>query len=420
MTLKKDKKPVETDNEQMMKPAGSKGKVLIIVQNLPCPFDRRVWQEATALKAAGYQVSIICPKGRGYDKSYELIDGIFIYRHPHPIDASGPIGFLLEYSNSLFWEFLLSLKILYQRGFDIIHACNPPDLIFFIAAFHKVMFGKKFIFDQHDLNPELYEVKFNKKGFFHKLLLTFERWTFHWADGSLATNSAFKQIAITRGGMRSDKVWVVRSYPDLDRFKQADEQETVRDKNEKFLVGYVGIMGKQDGVDYLVRAMAHIVHDQGRKDVSCTIIGNGPELEPLKALAKELKLEEYVQFTDYLKGSALIENLCAFDIGIIPDPPNACNDLLSMNKVFEYSALGKPIVQFDLKQAKLEASDAALIVDKATPDGLANGIITLLDDEPRRIRMGEFAKANAMKSFQWKNEISALLAAYEDILGKAT
>lgn len=399
-------------NAQSQKPAQG---VLLIVENLPVPFDRRVWQEANALRQAGYMVSVICPKGKGYNDTYEQIDGIHIYRHALPVEGAGALGYLAEYGAALFWELLLSFKVLRRHGFDVIHACNPPDLIFLVAAVHKFLLGKKFIFDQHDINPELYEVKFGKRGLFHKLLLIFEKLTFRLADASIATNETFKQIAISRGGMEADKVWVVKSYPDLSRFKSMEPDMSLK-RRFRFLAGYVGIMAQQDGVDLLVKAMAHIVRTHKRDDIGCIIIGDGPELENLKELAVRERVGEQVIFTGYLRGEPLLQTLCALDIGVIPDPPNACNDKLSMNKVFEYMALGLPFVQFDLRQARSEAGEASVIAAGDTPEALAQAMIDLLGDAEKRARMSRFGKAHAVKEFQWEHEKQSLLAAYESVL----
>ena len=188
-------------------------RILIIVENLPVPFDRRVWSEASTLHAAGYEVSIICPKGRGYDAARETIDGIHIYRHRLPIEARGASAYLIEYSTALFWEFTLSVKVAWQHGFDVIHACNPPDLIFVIGLFYKIFAGKSFLFDHHDVNPEFYEAKFGRRGLFWRLLVIAEKLTFKTADISIATNESYRQIAIERGAMPPDRVFVVRSGP---------------------------------------------------------------------------------------------------------------------------------------------------------------------------------------------------------------
>ena len=392
--------------------------VLIIVENLPVPFDRRVWQEANALREAGYTVSVICPKGKGHTSSYEELQGIHIYRHTLPVEASGAAGYLLEYSAALFWEFLLSIKVLRNHGFDAIHACNPPDLIFIIAGFYKFFFRKKFVFDQHDLNPELYEIKFGRKtGLFYKLLCLFERLTFKYADASIATNETFKQIAINRGGMPPDKVAIVKSYPDFTRFRAVPADPALR-KSFKFMIGYIGIMGEQDGVDILIRAMAQILKVSKRTDIGCMIIGSGSELENLRTLANDLGVNDYVMFTGYLSGETLLTHLCSLDIGIIPDPPSPCNDKLSMNKVFEYMALGLPFVQFDLAQSRLEAGDAGLVAKEPTPKAMADAIASLLDNEPLRHQMSRIGQERAHREFRWETEKQTLIEHYRKLFSE--
>jgi glycosyltransferase involved in cell wall biosynthesis len=390
-------------------------KVLIIVENLPVPFDRRVWQEATALHQAGYTVSVICPKGKGYDKAYEQIDGVNIYRYRLPAEGSGVISYFIEYTASLFWQFILSLKIARRHGFDIVHACNPPDLIFIVAIFYKFIFGKKFLFDQHDVSPELYEVKFGRKDFFYRLLLLLERWTFRWADGSLATNASLKELAVARGGMPPDRVWVVRSFPDLERFRPVEPDLSVR-RGFQYLVGYVGIIAEQDGVDLLVEAMDYMVKNLRRTDIGCLVIGDGPQLNRLRALAHERGIANNLEFAGYISGDALLAKLGGCDIGVIPDPPNACNGKMSMNKVFEYMALGLPFVQFDLTQAKSEAGAAALVVADPTPQALGKGIVSLLEDGAARERMRNYGRERAHRDFRWEDEKRSLLAAYATLL----
>jgi glycosyltransferase involved in cell wall biosynthesis len=385
--------------------------VLIIVENMPVPADRRVWQEAMALHQAGYAVSVICPKGKGYDRTYEQINGVHIYRHWLPVERSGAIGYLCEYTTALFWELILSLKVARRHGFDIIHGCNPPDLIFLVAIFHKIFFGRKFLFDQHDLVPELYEVKFGRKDLFYSLSLLFERWTFRWADGSLATNATLKELAVARGGMSPDRVWVVRSVPDLEYFRPAKPDPSVR-RAFRYLVGYVGIIAEQDGVSLLIEAMDHIVKNLGRTDVACLIIGDGPQASRLKALVDERRIAEYVEFAGYISGDALLAKLGACDIGVVPDPPNASNGKMSMIKVFEYMALGLPFVQFDLRQATSDAGAAALVVASPTPQALGDGIVSLLEDAAARERMQTYGRERAQREFQWDVEKRSLLAAY--------
>src|ERR1700752_5066250 len=214
--------------------------MLFLVENLPSPFDRRVWQEASALKDAGYGVSIICPTGKGFEKRYEEIDGIAIHRYRLPVEADGAIGYALEYSIALSWTFVLSWKVLFTRGFDAIHACNPPDLFFLVGAFFKVL-GKKFVFDHHDINPELYEAKFGRRDFFWKLMVELEYLTFRTADVSIATNESYRRLAIGRGAMDPDKVFVVLSGPSLERLRIVPPDESLK-KGRRYLVGYVGVM----------------------------------------------------------------------------------------------------------------------------------------------------------------------------------
>ena len=386
-------------------------RVLIIVENLTMPLDRRVWQEASTLRDAGHTVSVICPVGGKYTARYELLEGIHVFRHPLPLEADGAWGYAVEYITALFWEAWLSFNVLHKVGFDLIQACNPPDTIFLIAGFFR-LFGKPFIFDHHDINPELYEAKFGKRGFFHKLLTMFERWTFRTADVSIATNATFKRIAVERGGMDPARVFIVRSIPDLKRFRRIEPDAALR-KGRKTLLGYVGIMGAQDGVDLLVEAMADIVHVQGRTDVSCAVVGSGTELEALKALAIARKVDDYVTFTGFRSGEQLLASFSAFDVGVIPDPKNVYNDKISMNKVFEYMTLGLPFVAFDLDETRRTAGDAGLYAPDNCPKALAARLLLLADNGALRASMGQTGKARAAAELVWEHEREQLLAAYD-------
>ena len=386
-------------------------RVLIIVENLPSPFDRRVWQEATTLKRFGYLVSIICPKGKGYEKRYELIDGIHIHRHPLPIEADGALGYLLEYSVALFYQFLLSCKIALQHGFDVIHACNPPDNIFLIGGFFR-LFGKKFLFDHHDINPELYEAKFNRKDIFYKTLLLWERLTFRVADVSIATNDSYKKIAIERGGMDPARVFVVRSGPSLERLQILPPKEDLKN-HRRFLVGYVGVMGRQEGIDYLLNAIAHIVYTMGRSDIQFGIVGGGTELDKMRHLADELRLADYVTFTGRVPDQELLEMLNTADICVNPDVANEMNDKSTMNKVMEYMALGKPIVQFEQTEGRFTAGEASLYAKPNDSIDLAEKIVLLLDNPELRHKMGQLGRDRIVNELEWKFEAPKLLQAYE-------
>lgn len=388
-------------------------RVLILVENLPCPFDRRTWQEAAALRDAGYGVSIICPTGRGCEKRYEVIDDIHIWRYRLPREGAGAPGYLLEYGVALGSSFVLALRVLARRGFDVVHACNPPDLFFLIGAFFK-LFGKKFVFDHHDASPELYEAKFGRRGALWRLMLLLERLTFRTADVSIATNESYRRIALERGGMPPDKVFVVRSGPSLERMKAVPPVEALK-KGRRYLVGYVGVMGRQEGIDYLLRAAAHLVHELQRDDVHFGLVGGGTSLEEMKALAQALGIADRVTFTGRVSDGALIAMLSTADVCVNPDVANAMNDISTMNKVMEYMALGKPMVQFDLAEGRYSAQQASLYARRNDPVDLALKIAELLDDPARRAAMGAFGRRRVENELEWRYEAPKLIAAYDTL-----
>ncbi|MFO7305939.1 MAG: glycosyltransferase family 4 protein [Gammaproteobacteria bacterium] len=396
--------------------AKAQRRALIIVENLPCPFDRRVWQEARTLRSAGYGVAIICPKGKGYERSYEEIDGISIYRHPQPFEARGPLGYVAEYAWALVAEFVLSVRVLIEQGFDVIHACNPPDTLFLIGGFYK-LFGKKFLFDHHDINPELYEAKFQRKDFFYRMMLLLERLTFKTADVTLATNESYRRIAIERGRVPPSKVFVVRSGPDLHRLKILPPTPEIK-KGRRYLVGYVGVMGRQEGIDGLLRAVRHIVHDMKRSDIHFSLVGSGTELEALQSLARELNVDEYVTFTGRVPDSVLLAVLNTADVCVNPDVANEMNDKSTMNKIMEYMALGKPIVQYDLAEGRVSAQEASLYAERNNHVDFARKIVQLLDDEALRTRMGQIGRERVRKTLAWEHEAPRLLAAYEALFSE--
>lgn len=395
----------------MTESAGKRRKVLIIVENLPVPFDRRVWQEATTLERAGYGVSVICPTGKGHEARRETLKGIQIYRYRLPLEARGMAGYLIEYSSALVAQFYLSIKVLFQHGFDVIHACNPPDNIFLIGAFFK-LFGKKFLFDHHDINPELFEAKFGKRGFLYRALLFVERMTFMTASVSIATNESYRDIAISRGRMDPEKVFVVRSGPDLDRVRLLPANPALKN-GRKYLVGYVGVMGEQEGIDYLLRAARIIVHERGRQDIHFGLVGGGTELPQMKQYAEELGVAEYVTFTGRVPDEPMLEMLSTADVCVNPDVANAMNDKSTMNKIMEYMALGKPIVQFDLTEGRRSALDASLYAEQNDETDFADKLIELIDDEERRRTMGEYGRQRVEQKLQWTYEAPKLLKAYE-------
>jgi glycosyltransferase involved in cell wall biosynthesis len=386
-------------------------RVLILVENLPSPFDRRVWQEASALRDAGYDVSIVCPTGKGCEKKYEVIDNIHIWRYDLPKEGAGALGYLVEYSAALLFTFLLTFKVLFKRGFDVIQACNPPDFLFLVGGFFK-LFGKKFVFDHHDANPELYEAKFGRRDLLWKAMVWLEKLTFRTADISIATNHSYRRIAVGRGGMAPDRVFVVRSGPSLERIKRRPPVEALK-QGRKYLVGYVGVMGKQEGIDYLLQAAAHLVHGLKRSDVHFGLVGGGTSLEEMKALARALGVSEHVTFTGRVSDDALLAMLNTADVCVNPDVANEMNDISTMNKVMEYMALGKPIVQFDLAEGRFSAQQASLYARRNDPADLAAKIAELLDDPARRAAMGAFGRRRIENELEWRYEAPKLLAAYE-------
>ena len=388
-----------------------KWRVLIIVENLPCPFDRRVWQEALALRTHGHEVSIICPKGRGYEKGYELLDGVHIHRHPLLLEADSALGYGLEYALALVMEFALAVRIALTRGFDVIHACNPPDTIFLIGRFFK-FFGKRFIFDHHDINPELYEAKFARRDIWYRLLCGLERRTFAAADVSIATNESYRRIAIERGRMAPEKVFVVRSGADLRRVRLLPPRAELR-RGKRYLVGYVGVIGKQEGLDLLLQAVAHLRGTLGRKDTHFVIVGDGTELAAIRQLARELSIDDCVEFTGRIPDAALWEIMSTADVCVNPDRANEMNDKSTMNKILEYMALGKPIVQFDLTEGRFSAQDASLYARPNDVADFAEKIGELLDDPGRRAAMGAIGRSRIESGLSWDHQVPRLLEAYE-------
>ena len=386
-------------------------RVLILVENLPSPFDRRVWQEATTLRDSGHEVSIICPTGRGHEKKFEVIDGIEIFRYSLPAEGEGALGYLVEYSAALAWTFFLSLRILFARGFDVIHACNPPDLFFLIGGFYK-LFGKKFVFDHHDANPELYEAKFGRRDFFWKVMLWLEKMTFRFADVSIATNESYKRIAVARGGMPSERVFVVRSGPSLERLKIVPADEKLK-KGRKHLVGYVGVMGRQEGIDLLLHSIQFIVKALKRTDIHFGLVGGGTSLEEMRNLSRVLGVQDFVTFTGRVPDAELLAMLNTADVCVNPDVANEMNDISTMNKIMEYMALGKPIVQFDLTEGRFSAQYASLYAKKNDPVDFARRIVHLIDNPEMRATMGAYGRERVENQLEWCYEAPKLLAAYD-------
>ena len=387
--------------------------ICILIENLTVPVDRRMWQEARTLAEAGYRVSVVCPKGRGFEQPYEVREGIEIYRYGL-WEASGALGYFLEYAIALVAQFRLALKAYRRTRFRIVHAANPPDTMFLVALLFRLV-GVRFIFDHHDLNPELYEAKFGRRGLFYHLVCLAEWLTYRTATVSIATNESYREVALTRGGKQPDSAFVVRSCPDLEKIRIG--QPTPKLKNGRpLLVVYVGVMAPQDGLDLLLESIRFIVHDEGRDDVSFVLIGRGPETPALEAWAREKGIDSFVKFTGRVPDAEMWAYLSTADFGVAPDPKNAMNDKSTMNKILEYMAFGLPVVLYDLTEGRRSADDAALYAQPNDPKDFARQMLTLLDSEDLRRTLGARARKRIEESLNWDIEKQELLKAYERAL----
>lgn len=391
-------------------------KVLIIVENLPVPFDSRVWKEACSLHKAGYDVTVLCPRGKGYTKGYEILDGIRIYRHPMPKEGNSPLGYVYEYGSALLWEFLYTVWIYLRHGFHVIQGCNPPDDIVLIALLFKLL-GVKYIFDHHDANPELYFSKYGKTGAFYKAQVWLEKLTFRFSDVVMSTNSSYKELAVSRGGLAPEDVFVVRNGPDLNTFKAVPPNAELK-YGKPYLIGYVGTMSIQEGLDILLE-VAEYIKNLGRRDIHFTCVGGGPSLESLRQMTKDKDLEDTVNFTGRVPDETLLDVLSTADVCVNPDKPCQMNDISTMIKIMEYMALGKPIVQFDLKEGRFSAGEASLYSDNnnQVPDFAAK-ILWLLDHPEERKKMGEFGQTRVAEELAWDYSVQNLLSAYQRVFSK--
>jgi glycosyltransferase involved in cell wall biosynthesis len=390
--------------------------VLIVVENLPVPFDRRVWLEATTLAAAGYTVSVISPKGRGFDADHEVIDGVHVYRHPMPPDGNGALGYLREYSAALWHELRLAFRVRRERGVDLLQGCNPPDLVFLVAWALRP-FGVAYLFDHHDVCPELYETKFGRRGALWGCMRALEWLTFRTASVTIATNDSFAAIATGRGGMAAEDVFVVRSAPRLESFRVGPPEPRLK-AGARHLVAWVGVIGQQEGLELLVAAADHLVRGLGRGDVRFAVIGFGPHAPAIEAEVAARGLGCHFTFTGPQYGDDLLAWLNTADVCVSPDPKTAMNDISTMNKVVEYMTLAKPVVQFDLKEGRASAGAAALYAEANDPVDFAEKIAELLDDPERRARMGAIGRARVEGGLSWAHSAPRLLAAYDRAFAK--
>lgn len=384
--------------------------ILILVENLPVPLDRRVWQESCALRDAGYEVVVICPRMRGFDAPEEKLEGIQIYRHWISEEAGGFSGFLREYSSALWGQWWLAWKAWRRHHFRLVHLCNPPDLLFLVALPFKLLFGTRIIYDVHDICPEMFEAKFPRGGLLYWIVRLAERLTYASADVVLATNQSVEETAIGRGGKSPADVFIVRTAPSIG--DATYPTEPALKNGRRFLVGYVGVMGNADGVKYLIDAAAHVVHTLGRRDVQFRLMGTGPEHANLVAQRDRLGLGEFVEMPGRVSNQELFTALQTMDVGVSCDPINPYNNHCTMNKVLEYMIFAKPQVLFDLKEGQASAGDAAVYVPENSAEQLGDAIVRLLDDPILRERMGQAGAERIRTQLNWERSVEQLLKAY--------
>ncbi len=385
-------------------------RALVLVENLSVPFDRRVWQECTTLRDAGWEVHVVCPRGEKRDtEAEELVDGVRVHRYPLRAATGGPAGYVREYAAALWHTARLARRV---GPVHVVHACNPPDLLFLVARRLKRL-GARFVFDQHDLVPELYLSRFGRgEDLLYRAVCALERWTYHSADIVLATNESYRATAVGRGGKRPGDVFVVRSAPQSDRFRPVPPEPELK-RGKPHLLCYLGVMGPQDGVDYALRALAELRDELGRTDWHAVFVGSGDAFDAMVALSRELGLAEQVEFTGRVPDADLVRYLSTADVCLSPDPRNPLNDVSTMNKVLEYMAMGRAIVSFDLVEARVSAGEAAVYAPADDEAAFARLIGELLDDPDRRERMGKTGQERIGGELSWRHSQAQLLAAYD-------
>jgi glycosyltransferase involved in cell wall biosynthesis len=390
-------------------------RVLIIVQNLPVPFDRRVWLECQALVADGYQVAVVCPKGSG-DPAYEVIDTVELYKYRPYAPGGSKFSFAAEYAYSFLATAWTTFKARRSGRFAVIQACNPPDIFWPLAMMFRAVEGTRFVFDHHDLCPELYESRFpGGRRLPYKGLRALERRTHRAADHVIATNDSYREVAMTRSGKSAADVTVVRTGPDPSRLKRGEVCPELR-RGRRFLVAYIGVMGPQDGVDIVVRAASVVVHELGRVDIAFTLIGSGDCFDDLVALRDELGLTGHVEFTGRAPDELVSRILSTADAGLSPDPKNPLNDVSTMNKTMEYMAFELPVVAFDLRETRVSAGEAAVYVKPNDVHEYAEAIVALMEDEPRRAELGKLGRTRVEQELAWTHQERAYLGVYKHVI----
>jgi glycosyltransferase involved in cell wall biosynthesis len=400
------------------------------------PADTRVRNEAFTLAANGFKVSVIALRGHA-EARREVVRGVTVYRIPRlTLFEKLPevqhsrittllnrlrvvVGYFSEYIYFTSACLLLSVYVAATEGVDVVHAHNPPDTLFVVGAVHKLL-GKKFVFDHHDLSAELYLSRYNKTSgdMVTRVLKLLEKLSVRLADVVVATNESYRAIDIQRNGVDPDKVYIVRNGPDLARVRLVEPDARLTSMGRTIL-GYVGAMNPQDGVDYLLRALSHLVHDLERTDFYCVLIGDGDSRAALEAQAVELGVADRVMFTGFIPEEDLLRYLSTADICLDPNPSSPLNDVSTWIKVMEYMALGKPIISFDLKETRYSSADAALYVTPNDEAQFAEAIAQLMDDPVRRRTMGEYGTARVHNALGWHVTSQNLVKAYGRLFARA-
>ncbi len=391
-------------------------RVLIIVQNLPVPFDRRVWLECQALVSDGYRVAVVCPKGSG-DPAYQVLDSVELYKYRPYAPGGGKLGFIFEYGYSFAATAWLTLKARRSGRFSVLQACNPPDIFWPIALVYRAIDRTKFVFDHHDLCPELYESRFpDGPKLPYRALRALERRTHRAADQVIATNDSYRNVAVGRGGKSPTDVTVVRTGPDPQRLRRGRACPELR-RGRRYLAAYIGVMGPQDGVDIVLRAAAIVVHELRREDIAFTLIGSGDCFDDLVALRDQLSLAGHVEFTGRASDELVARIMSTANLGLSPDPKNPLNDVSTMNKTMEYMAFELPVVAFDLRETRVSAGDAAVYAKPNDVRDYAAAIVELMDDQPRRSHLGRLGRARVEQELAWSHQERAYLDVYRRLLG---
>jgi len=391
-------------------------RIAILVQNLPVPFDRRVWQEARALRDAGASVTVICPSDAKYPTGTFEIESIEVIRYDAPAEARHVGGYLNEYIFSLLRMRRALRKARLRGRFDAIHFCNPPDLLYLVAQPFSRRDGSRLVFDQHDLGPELVRAKhLPLTPLFVRVARLIESQTYRSADHVIATNESYKAIARSRGGISERDITVVRSGPArgwADSFERADWH-----RERQYLIGYVGVMGRQEGIEYLIDAVSILAGEYGL-DVHLALVGSGPDRERLYQLAHDSGFGDRIEFHGRVSDSDLVSILADSDVCVNPDEVNEMNNLSTMNKIVEYMSLGRPIVQFDVKEGRFSAAESSLYAHGNDARSLAGAIRTVLGDPERAERMGAFGRQRFEHELAWEVQAEKLVDAYAVLLSK--